>query len=37
MLAYKLLMQQKYDWVQKLSPGNKELLDEKREMSTWKD
>lgn len=37
MLAYKLPMQQQYDWAQKLPTENKELLDEKGEMSTWRD
>lgn len=37
MLAYKLLVQQQYDWVQKLPTENKELLDEKRGTSTWRD
>lgn len=36
MLAYKLFMQQQYDQVQKLPSEKKELLDEEREMSTWR-
>lgn len=37
MLAYRLLMQQQYDWVQKLPTENKELLSKKRKMSAWRD
>lgn len=36
MLAYKLLMQQQYDQVQKRPSEKKEFLDEKREMSSWR-
>lgn len=37
MLAYRLLMQQQYDWVQKLPTENRELLTKKRKMSAWRD
>lgn len=36
MLAYKLLMLQQHDWVQKLPSEHKEVSDKKKEMSTLK-